>query len=181
VSPCKQQQSEEDFHKCTGQGPRLPAFSGVQMFWSNLLPPSSRYLKVVFLCRAPCTETKQIVPSTNDKAPFPDEWISSPTDLLMKSIFFWDMTLCSALSCTRRFGGTYRLHLQGRRIVQQLNALHDVISQKKILCSTETSGATQCTTRRHTPEEDTLQNHRCENLKSYTDLLISYSYFILLL
>jgi hypothetical protein len=37
----------------------------------------------------------------------------------MKSIFFWDMTPCSALSGTRRFGGTYRLHLQGRRIVQQ--------------------------------------------------------------
>jgi hypothetical protein len=38
---------------------------------------------------------------------------------LMKSIFFWDMTPCSALSGTRRFGGNYRLHLQGRRIVQQ--------------------------------------------------------------
>jgi hypothetical protein len=34
----------------------------------------------------------------------------------MKSIFFWDMTPCSALSGTRRFGGTYRLHLQGCRI-----------------------------------------------------------------
>jgi hypothetical protein len=31
----------------------------------------------------------------------------------MKSIIFWDMT---PLSCIRRFGGTYRLHLQGRRI-----------------------------------------------------------------
>jgi hypothetical protein len=29
------------------------------------------------------------------------------------------MTPCSTLSCTRRFGGTYPLHLQGRRIVQQ--------------------------------------------------------------
>jgi hypothetical protein len=37
----------------------------------------------------------------------------------MKSIFFWDMTPCSALGGTRRFGGTYRLYLQGRRIVQQ--------------------------------------------------------------
>jgi hypothetical protein len=33
--------------------------------------------------------------------------------------------------------------------------------------SSETSGTTQRTTRRHIPEEDTLQNHRCENLKSY--------------
>jgi hypothetical protein len=38
---------------------------------------------------------------------------------ILKSIFFWDMTPCSALSGTRRFGGTYRLHLQGRRLVQQ--------------------------------------------------------------
>jgi hypothetical protein len=41
------------------------------------------------------------------------------TAVVMKSIIFWDMTPCSPLSCTRRFGGTYRLHLQGRRIVQQ--------------------------------------------------------------
>jgi hypothetical protein len=33
--------------------------------------------------------------------------------------------------------------------------------------SSETSGTTQRTTRRHIPEEDTLQNHRCKNLKSY--------------
>jgi hypothetical protein len=33
----------------------------------------------------------------------------------MKSIIFWDMTPCSPLSSNRRFRGTYRLHLQGRR------------------------------------------------------------------
>jgi hypothetical protein len=33
--------------------------------------------------------------------------------------------------------------------------------------SSETSGTTQRTTWRHIPEEDTLQNHRSENLKSY--------------
>jgi hypothetical protein len=63
------------------------------------------------------------------------------TAVVMKSIIFWDMTPCS-LSCTRRFGGTYRLHLQGRRIVQQtskqaggkqLNGLHGIISQKMVL------------------------------------------------
>jgi hypothetical protein len=27
----------------------------------------------------------------------------------------WDITLCSPLKINRRFGGTYRLHLQGRR------------------------------------------------------------------
>jgi hypothetical protein len=29
------------------------------------------------------------------------------TAVVLKSIFFWDMTPCSALSGTRRFGGTY--------------------------------------------------------------------------
>jgi hypothetical protein len=33
------------------------------------------------------------------------------TAVVLKSIFFWDMTPCSALSGTRRFGGTYHLHL----------------------------------------------------------------------
>jgi hypothetical protein len=33
--------------------------------------------------------------------------------------------------------------------------------------SSETSGTTLRTTRRHIPDDDTLQYHRCENLKSY--------------
>jgi hypothetical protein len=37
------------------------------------------------------------------------------TAVVMKSIIFWDMTPCSSLSFNRRFGVTYRLHLQGRR------------------------------------------------------------------
>jgi hypothetical protein len=35
------------------------------------------------------------------------------TAVVMKSIIFWDVTPCSLLSCNRRFGGTYRLRLQG--------------------------------------------------------------------
>jgi hypothetical protein len=35
------------------------------------------------------------------------------------------------------------------------------------ISSSETSGATQRTTRRHISEDDTLRNHRSENLKSY--------------
>jgi hypothetical protein len=37
------------------------------------------------------------------------------TAVVMKSIIFWDVTPCSLLSCNRRFGRIYRLHLQGRR------------------------------------------------------------------
>jgi predicted GIY-YIG superfamily endonuclease len=68
------------------------------------------------------------------------------------------MTLCSTLSFNRRFGGTYRLHLQSRRSRFSKPASKQV--------------ATQRTTRRHIPEDDTLQNHRCENLKSYTTLYL---------
>jgi hypothetical protein len=68
----------------------------------------------------------------------------------MKSINFWDMTPCSLLSCKRRLGETYRLHLTcwfllnyffeledggdvpPKRLLQ-LNRLHGVISQKKML------------------------------------------------
>jgi hypothetical protein len=35
------------------------------------------------------------------------------------------------------------------------------------ICFSETSVETQRTARRHIPEDDTLHNHRCENLKSY--------------
>jgi hypothetical protein len=37
------------------------------------------------------------------------------TEVVMKSTIFWDITPCSPLSVNRRFGETYRLHLQGRK------------------------------------------------------------------
>jgi hypothetical protein len=51
--------------------------------------------------------------------------------VVLKSIFFWDMTTCSALSGTWRFGGTYRLHLQGRRIVQRHIAEEDTLQDNE--------------------------------------------------
>jgi hypothetical protein len=35
------------------------------------------------------------------------------------------------------------------------------------ICSSETLVASQQTTRRYVPEDDSFHNHRCENLKSY--------------
>jgi hypothetical protein len=61
------------------------------------------------------------------------------TAVVVKSCIFWDVTPCSPLKLNRRFGGTCRLHLQGRRISQarnqreaggKLNGLHAVTSQK---------------------------------------------------
>jgi hypothetical protein len=98
----------------------------------------------------------------------------------MKSIIFWDMTLYSPLSFNRRFGGTYRLHLQGRRNRFSKPATCHLFARwfaerisstlkMEAISSSETSVETQQTTRRHIPEDDTLQNHRCENLKSYNN------------
>jgi hypothetical protein len=42
--------------------------------------------------------------------------------------------------------------------------------------SSETSVDTQRTTRGYIPEDDTLYNHRCENLKSYKIYIAKYSY-----
>jgi hypothetical protein len=38
------------------------------------------------------------------------------TAALLKSTIFWDIAPCSPLRDNRRFGGTYRLHLQGQKI-----------------------------------------------------------------
>jgi hypothetical protein len=43
------------------------------------------------------------------------------------------------------------------------------ILKMEATCSSETSVATQQTSRRHIPEDDTLHNHRCENLKPYME------------
>jgi hypothetical protein len=40
---------------------------------------------------------------------------SNPTTYSLKNTIFCDITPCSPLSVNRRFGGTYRLHLQGRK------------------------------------------------------------------
>jgi hypothetical protein len=66
------------------------------------------------------------------------------TAVVMKSSVFLDITPCSPLEVSQCFGGTYRLHIQGRRINQarhqraagskhcstDFNELHGVISRK---------------------------------------------------
>jgi hypothetical protein len=44
--------------------------------------------------------------------------------------------------------------------------------------SSETSVDTQQTTQRYIPEDGTLHNHRCENLKPYTPWIGLQNYFI---
>jgi hypothetical protein len=93
------------------------------------------------------------------------------TAVVMKSIIFWDMTPCSLLSSNLRFGGTYRLHLQGRRNKFSKNQqastwllFAELISwtrKMEAICSSKTPVETQRTTRRHIPEDDTIQKYGC--------------------
>jgi hypothetical protein len=57
------------------------------------------------------------------------------TAVVMKSAIFWDITPYSPLSINRRFGGTYSLHLQGKKISRARNQRETrcVISQKMVL------------------------------------------------
>jgi hypothetical protein len=92
-----------------------------------------------------------------------------------KNAVFWDVAPCR--SCVRRcFGGTYRLHLQGRNIRElclqpsaHAGSSLGYFSTLKMetIRSSETSVHTR-STRRYIPEDGILHSHRCENLKSYT-------------
>jgi hypothetical protein len=64
-------------------------------------------------------------------------------------IIFWEMTPCGSYK-NRRFGGTYRLHLQGARV-------------RAVLIR-----ATRC----HLPEDDNHHSHRRGNLKSYNSSIV---------
>jgi hypothetical protein len=44
-------------------------------------------------------------------------------EILTAVVMIWDITLCSPLKVSRCFGGTYRLHLQGRNISRARNQL----------------------------------------------------------
>jgi hypothetical protein len=85
------------------------------------------------------------------------------------------LTPCSPLGFNQRFGGTYRLHLQGRRnkfsrkpaskqVASRIWFFAELISstvKMKAICSSETSVEAQRATRRHIPEDDTLQINSC--------------------
>jgi hypothetical protein len=85
---------------------------------------------------------------------------------------FWDITPGSPLKVNRRFGGTYRLHLQGRRISRSrkqqslppalklvsCSAYSSTLKMEAICCS-ETSVYFQRTTRRHAPGDSTLHKN----------------------
>jgi hypothetical protein len=82
----------------------------------------------------------------------------------MKSIIFWDVTPCS---------------LPPAYLLVLAEIIYSTLKMEAI-CSSETSVATQQTTRRHISEDDTLHNHRCENLKSYEIRDVKMLYLLLI-
>jgi hypothetical protein len=95
------------------------------------------------------------------------------TAVVMKITIFWDIMLCSPLNVNRHFGGTYHLHLQGRRMRRAKNQressachMHSwwflawLILQTWRLGwrSSKTSVDTQRTTWRYIPEDSILQH-----------------------
>jgi hypothetical protein len=84
----------------------------------------------------------------------------------IKNAVFWDVWLCRS-SVNRRFGGTYRLHLQGRKIREWGASLSRWLqTAMEAISSSETLVYTR-STQRHIPEDCILHSHRCEYLKSY--------------
>jgi hypothetical protein len=55
--------------------------------------------------------------------------------VVMKSSVVWNITLCSPLKVSRCFGGTWRIHLQGRRIGKARNQ-HEAGSKESPLLAT---------------------------------------------
>jgi hypothetical protein len=96
--------------------------------------------------------------------------------LLLKSFIFWAITLCSPLRVNSRFGGTCRLHRQGHRITHARNqseagskqsSAYSLTLKMEATYSSETSDDFQWTTWHYIPEDKTLHNHCCKNLRSY--------------
>jgi hypothetical protein len=85
---------------------------------------------------------------------------------------FWGIILRSPLKLNRRFEGTCRLPLHAV-CFSLISCLAYSTLNIEATCYSETSVDFQRTTRRYIPEERTLRNHSCENLKSYTWILFS--------
>lgn len=97
---------------------------------------------------------------------------NSWTAMTMKNSYLWDVTPCSPMKATRRFGRTYRLHSQGRRTGQARNQLlhscfipvsylaYSSTLRMEVIYPSEKSVYFQRTTRRYP------RNHRCECWRS---------------
>jgi hypothetical protein len=93
----------------------------------------------------------------------------------VKVTIFWGVIPCSLVN-VRRFGGTYRLHLQGRRASQARKQQTAEIARLLFdwrQCSSETSENVHHATRRQIPEHSNLHRHLRQNLKPDTGFRLS--------
>jgi hypothetical protein len=91
---------------------------------------------------------------------------------MRSNTIFWHVTPFRLVELYWRIREKYCLYLQGRKISQKVHyaccfLAYSLTLKMEAICSSEMSVAIQQTTRRFFPEDDTLHNHRCENLKSY--------------
>jgi hypothetical protein len=106
--------------------------------------------------------------------------------LYVKTTISWDITPFSPLKVNWRFGWIYCLHLQDRidraRYRLDFSPAFTLIScsaystLKMEVCSSETSVDFKWATQRYIPEDSTLHNHRCENLKPYKLCVVAEAY-----
>jgi hypothetical protein len=100
------------------------------------------------------------------------------TAVTMIIIIFWEMTPCGSYK-NRRFGGSYRLHIQGvwvqtstERVVSSCIDSDSYTLKMEAIRSSETSVLIRAT-RQYFPEDDKHHSHRRGNLKSYNLLLVN--------
>jgi hypothetical protein len=90
----------------------------------------------------------------------------------MKSIIIWDMTPCSLLSCNRRLGWTYRLHLQGRKNIfsnnQQVSRWQAYLMVIAEIIYSTLIGVNQLSNKIHLWEKSGFENLQlCYNITTY--------------
>jgi hypothetical protein len=93
---------------------------------------------------------------------------------IVKSFIFWDITPCSQLNVNGRFGGIRRLHLQKSKNNPSILPRWRLGAKY----SSETSVDFQQTTRSYIPEDTTLHNDLCQNLKPHNKSVKSSEYCV---
>jgi hypothetical protein len=89
------------------------------------------------------------------------------TSMEKKRAVLWDITPCTPLKVNRRFGGTYCLHLQGRRISRARNQCKSRWKARWRWHVPPKRRLTFNGLHSYIPEDSTLHNHRYENLISH--------------
>jgi hypothetical protein len=110
--------------------------------------------------------------------PYPYKYqVSKISTLTKMSIFesirhlLWRVSTCGIWRRVVRWVSTDACHVLACWFAEHISST----LKMEAIYSSETSVETQRTTRRHIPEDDTLHNHRCENLISYTKIFFANS------